>query len=42
MRIATALAAVLASASSGMQLAGAQWPQFRGPDGMGTSLSRHR
>ena len=39
LRIATALAAVLASALA-TRPAGAQWPQFRGPDGMGTSTSR--
>lgn len=39
MIIATALA-VLASAAGRAQTAGAQWPQFRGPDGMGTSTSR--
>jgi outer membrane protein assembly factor BamB len=39
MRISTALAAVLASALA-TGPAGAQWPQFRGPDGMGTSTSQ--
>ena len=39
MMIATTLAAVLAFALA-TRPAGAQWPQFRGPDGMGTSASR--
>jgi len=38
-RIPTTLAAFLASALA-IVPAGAQWPQFRGPDGMGTSPSR--
>jgi outer membrane protein assembly factor BamB len=38
-RITTALAGVVAAALATLP-AGAQWPQFRGPDGMGTSPSR--
>jgi outer membrane protein assembly factor BamB len=40
LRITTALFALLVSAHGGALPAGAQWPQFRGPDGMGTSASR--